>query len=51
MELLKNIVNNNFFRAGVCGAICVALFINGSINYAWFAGGVGVREFLLAFKK
>ncbi len=51
MELLRKIVNNNFFRSGICGAICVALFINGSINYAEFAVGVGVREFLLAFKK
>jgi len=51
MEIIKKIVNNKLFRSGVVGGICIALFLNGSINYAWFAGGIGIREFLLAFKK
>jgi hypothetical protein len=51
MKILNKLVNNKFFRSGVVGGICIALFLNGSINYAWFAGGVGIREFLLAFKK
>ncbi len=50
METISKIVNNSLFRTGVCGAIATALFINGSVLYAGIAIGVGVREFLLAFK-
>tara|TARA_Y100000401_G_scaffold89296_1_gene74800 strand:- start:2189 stop:2347 length:159 start_codon:yes stop_codon:yes gene_type:complete len=50
METISKIVNNSLFRAGLCGAIATALFINGSVLYAGIAIGVGVREFLLAFK-
>jgi len=50
METISKIVNNSLFRTGVCGVIATALFINGSVLYAGIAIGVGVREFLLAFK-
>lgn len=51
MEVISKIINNKLYRAAVVGLICATLLINGSINYAWFAGGIAVREFLLAFKK
>jgi hypothetical protein len=51
MNKVIGIVNQSWFKAACCGGIAVALFINGSINYAFFAGGFGVREFFLAFKK
>ncbi len=51
MNKVIEIVNKSWFKAACCGGISVALFINGSINYAFFAAGFGVREFLLSFKK
>jgi hypothetical protein len=51
MEILSKVINSRFFMSGVIGAITIALIVNGSTNYAWFAGGVGVRQFLLSFKK
>ena len=51
MDKVIEIVNKSWFRAACCGGIAVALFINGSINYAFFAVGFGVREFFLTFKK
>jgi hypothetical protein len=50
MEILSKVINSKFFMTGVIGAITAALIINGSTNYAWFAGGVGVRQFILSFK-
>lgn len=50
MEILSKVINSKFFMSGVIGAITVALVINGSTNYAWFAGGAGIRQFLLSFK-
>jgi len=50
MKTISKVINNKLFRSGVVAVICITLFINGSINYAWFAGGVAVREFLLSFK-
>ena len=50
MDKVKAIVNSSWFKAAACGGIATALFINGSINYAFFAAGVGVREFFLAMK-
>jgi hypothetical protein len=47
---MKEVINSSWFKAAACGGIAVALFINGSTNYAFFAAGVGVRELLLAFK-
>ena len=51
MEKIKNVVNQSWFKAACCGAISAALFFNGSINYAFFAAGFGIREFFLAFKQ
>ena len=51
MKKVKNIVNQSWFKAAAIGGISVALFINGSINYAFFAAGFATREFFLAFKK
>lgn len=51
MGVISKIINNKLYRSAVVGVICVTLLINGSINYACFAGGIAVREFLLAFKK
>ena len=46
MDKVKSIVNSAWFRGGV-GA---ALLLKGAVLYAGIAFGIGVREFLLAFK-
>ena len=51
MNKVIDIVNKSWFKAACYGGIAIALFINGSTNYAFFAAGFGAREFFLAFKK
>ena len=51
MDKIIEIVNKSWFKSVAIGGIGLALFINGSINYAFFAAGFAVREFFLAFKK
>lgn len=51
MNKVVEIVNQSWFKAACCGGIAIALFFNGSTNYAFFAAGFGIREFFLAFKK
>jgi len=46
MEKIKKVVKSPLFLSAVAGGIGLALLIKGDILYA----GVGVREFLLAFK-
>jgi hypothetical protein len=50
MEKLKSIVNSAWFRAALAGGAGVALLVKGEVFYAGIAFGIGVREFLLAFK-
>jgi len=50
MDKVKNIVNSPWFRSAVAGLITIGLIIKGESFYAGIALGVGVREFLLAFK-
>jgi hypothetical protein len=50
MDKVKEIVNSSWFRAALAGAAGVGLLIKGEVLYAGIAIGIGVREFLLAFK-
>ena len=50
MDKIKSIVNSSWFRAVLAGGVGVALLLKGAILYAGIAFGIGVREFLLAFK-
>jgi len=50
MEKVKAIVNSSWFKAALAGAVGAALLIKGEILYAGIAIGIGVREFMLAFK-
>jgi hypothetical protein len=51
MEKVKTIVNSAWFRAALAGGVGLALLVKGDMLYAGIAIGIGVREFLLAFKK
>jgi|TARA_R110002020_G_scaffold27115_5_gene87341 hypothetical protein len=50
MKKVKEIVNSPLFKSMVCGAIGIALIAESHSLYAGLAFGVGLREFLLAFK-
>ena len=50
MDKVKAIVNSAWFRAALAGGVGVALLLKGEVLYAGIAIGIGVREFLLAFK-
>ncbi len=50
MEKIKKVVTSPLFLSALAGGIGLALLIKGDILYAGIAFGVGVREFLLAFK-
>lgn len=50
MEKVKMIVNSSWFRAALAGAAGTALLIKGEVLFAGIAFGIGVREFMLAFK-
>ena len=51
MEKIKTFVNNPLFKAGIAIALAVLLTLEGLPLYSGIAAGVGIREFLLAFKK
>jgi hypothetical protein len=50
MDKVKSIVNSAWFRAARAGGVGAALLLKGAVLYAGIAFGIGVREFLLAFK-
>jgi hypothetical protein len=50
MNKVKEIVSSAWFRAALAGAVGVALIVKGEVLFAGIAFGIGVREFLLAFK-
>ena len=50
MDKVKAIVNSAWFRAALAGGVGAALLLKGEVLYAGIAIGIGVREFLLAFK-
>jgi hypothetical protein len=50
MDKIKKIVNAPWFRSALAGLVAVGLVIKGELFYAGIAIGIGVREFLLAFK-
>lgn len=50
MDKVKAIVNSAWFRSALAGGVGVALLLKGEVLYAGIAIGIGVREFLLAFK-
>ena len=50
MEKIKKVVTSPLFLAAMGGAVGFALLIQGSILYAGSSFGMGIREFLLAFK-
>jgi len=50
MDKVKAIVNSAWFRAALAGVVGIGLLVKGEVLYAGIAFGIGVREFLLAFK-
>ena len=50
MDKIKTIVNSSWFKAAAAGAVGVFLLMDKNILYAGIAFGIGIREFLLAFK-
>tara|TARA_R110000803_G_scaffold178677_2_gene241074 strand:+ start:767 stop:922 length:156 start_codon:yes stop_codon:yes gene_type:complete len=50
MDKIKTIVNSSWFRAAMAGGVGIALLAKGEVLYAGIAFGIGIREFLLAFK-
>jgi hypothetical protein len=51
MEKVKMIVNTPWFKAALAGGVGLALLVKGEMLYSGIAFGIGIREFLLAFKK
>ncbi len=51
METVKEVVNHPLSKSIICILIGAGLLIESHSLYAGIAFGVGVREFLLAFKK
>ena len=49
MDKVKAIVNSSWFRAAA-GTVGVLLLVDKNVLYAGIAFGIGIREFLLAFK-
>ncbi|QDP57409.1 MAG: hypothetical protein Unbinned2299contig1000_10 [Prokaryotic dsDNA virus sp.] len=50
MEKIKKVVTSPLFLAAVAGGIGLALLLQGNVLYAGISFGIGIREFLLAFK-
>lgn len=50
MDKVKAIVNSSWFRAAAAGTVGVLLLLDKNVLYAGIAFGIGIREFLLAFK-
>ncbi len=51
METVKEIVNHPLSKTIACALIGAGLLIESHSLYAGIAFGMGIREFLLAFKK
>ncbi len=51
METVKEVVNHPLSKSIICILIGAGLLIESHSLYAGIAFGMGVREFLLAFKK
>lgn len=51
MEKIKMIVNSSWFKSALAGTVGISLLISGNLLYSGVAFGIGIREFLLAFKK
>lgn len=51
MERISKIVNSSLFKVALCGVAGSLLLIESLPLYSGIALGIGVREFLLAFKK
>jgi len=51
METIKEIINHPLSKALACGIIGSMLLLHAHPMYAGIAFGIGVREFLYAFKK
>ena len=49
-DKIKAVINSSLFKTAVCAAIGITLLIEGHLLYSGAALGVGLREFLLAFK-
>lgn len=50
MDKIKTIVNSSWFKAAAACAVGVFLLMDKNVLYAGIAFGIGIREFLLAFK-
>jgi len=50
MDKIKKVINSSLFKAGCAGLIGLALIAESHPLYAGISIGLGVREFLLAFK-
>lgn len=51
MEKVKEIINASWFRAAVLGFLGIMLLLEKKPLYAGISLGMGIREFILAFKK
>ena len=49
-DKIKAVINSSLFKTAACAAIGITLLIEGHLLYSGAALGVGLREFLLAFK-
>lgn len=50
METIKEIINHPLSKAVACGVVGSILIMHSHLLYAGIAFGIGLREFLLAFK-
>ena len=50
METIKEIINHPLSKAVACGVVGLLLIMHSHSLYAGIAFGMGLREFLLAFK-
>ena len=50
METIKEIINHPLSKAVACGGIGLLLIMHSHSLYAGIAFGMGLREFLYAFK-
>ncbi len=51
METIKEIINHPLSKAVACGIIGSLLIVHSHELYSGMAFGIGIREFLFAFKK
>ena len=51
METIKEIINHPLSKAVACGIVGMLLIMHSHSLYSGIAFGMGLREFLLAFKK